>query len=265
MGQYFIVVNLDDKTWVDPHNMNDLAKAVELGSNPCGLMTGIAALLGNGDWKSKHIALLGDYTEPTDKAGSTGLNWNETVGVNSDLDGQSSLHTVISKSSSWNEISKHARHLSYKTGNVSSGFSAVNTKKLGHRATNSVIFNEDKREFLDPKNLGDFLFWEDFAVSPTGGILSAFAGLLLTSNGQGGGDYPEHPLIGSWAGDKISVGNASSASGKDISIPVQSFLKRTFGVKFKELDNGEWARYTYSPTAKKETWVSSDGDMKEGN
>lgn len=29
--------------------------------------------------------------------------------------------------------------------------------------------------------------------------------LLANSNGRGGGDVPHHPLIGSWAGDRIVV------------------------------------------------------------
>lgn len=34
---------------------------------------------------------------------------------------------------------------------------------------------------------------------------TALFALLANSNGRGGGDFPAHPLIGSWAGDQIVV------------------------------------------------------------
>ncbi len=263
MGQYYAAVNLDKKQFISPHEMNDLAKAKEFGSNPCGMMTGIVALIGSGDWGGDTLAILGDYTDAEAKAPG-GMTWREKFSVAEDLGGQPDLYRAVTKSPSWVNVSKRARHLSYKTGNVESGFASVNTKKLGERSVNHVIFNQTNGDLLDPKNLGDFLSWEDFAVSPTGGILSALAGLLVITDQYGGSDYNQHALIGAWACNKIIIRNASSVSGKDISSLMRPVMSDNFGVKFKELDSGEYARYTYYPKTKREEWICSDGIVGEG-
>ena len=258
MGQYFIGVNLDDRYWIDPQKMHDSAKALEIGSNYCGIMTGIVSMLGAGAWGNKRLALLGDYTTPDDKINNLNTTWGKAVSVGLSSEGISP-YRVVKDSKAWVDISKLARHISYRTGRVGPSFSGVETRKLGLGLRHSVIFNETKREMLNPEKFGDFLDWEDFVVSPRGGILSALAGLLLTSNGRGSGDYSQHPLIGLWAGDNISIRDFSSTSGKDISIYVQPILTQNFNVKFKIADNGQWARYTHVPATGKSEWITSSG------
>lgn len=67
-----------------------------------------------------------------------------------------------------------------------------------------TVVNLDKKEYLDPHKLGSGLkLWEQIANHPSTG--EALIILLACSNGRGGGDFDHHPLIGSWAGDRIAV------------------------------------------------------------
>jgi len=66
------------------------------------------------------------------------------------------------------------------------------------------IVNITKKQYINPHKIGSGLKlleqvgWE---ASPS----TALFILLACSNGRGGGDVGGHPLVGSWAGDKIAV------------------------------------------------------------
>jgi hypothetical protein len=66
------------------------------------------------------------------------------------------------------------------------------------------VYNLDKKERIDPHSIGNGLkLYEQVGhISSTSTALFA---LLANSNGRGGGDFPTHPLIGSWAGDRILI------------------------------------------------------------
>lgn len=66
-----------------------------------------------------------------------------------------------------------------------------------------MCVNLDKREYLHPHILGSGLkLWEQLANSPgTGAALIIL--LASHSNGRGGGDLREHPMVGRWRGDRI--------------------------------------------------------------
>ncbi len=71
------------------------------------------------------------------------------------------------------------------------------------------VVNLDKRQFLMPHRFGDGLKLLEFASSSYG-TLAALALVLAASTdggqGRGGGDPHEpHPLIGSWAGDRLAI------------------------------------------------------------
>ena len=73
------------------------------------------------------------------------------------------------------------------------------------------VVNLDKKEFLYPHKLGDGLkLWE---MAASGGCGRALIPLLSDGNGRGGGDFEEHPLVGSWAGDRIVISGDYSDEG----------------------------------------------------
>lgn len=65
------------------------------------------------------------------------------------------------------------------------------------------IVNLDKKQYLYPHRFGDGIKLIEFSTSRFG-TLMALSILLSQGNGRGGGDIrSEHPLVGSWAGDRI--------------------------------------------------------------
>ena len=68
-----------------------------------------------------------------------------------------------------------------------------------------VVANLDKKEFLHPHHFGDGLKLMEFGNSCEG-TMTGLAVLLAEQNGRGGGDLrSEHPVIGSWARDRIVI------------------------------------------------------------
>ena len=79
MGQYYKIVNLDKREYLNPHDFDDGLKLVEFGYSGGGAMAGLAALLadGNGEgagdiksdspligsWAGDRIVIAGDYAE----------------------------------------------------------------------------------------------------------------------------------------------------------------------------------------------------------
>lgn len=66
------------------------------------------------------------------------------------------------------------------------------------------VYNLDKKERIYPHaiNNGLKMYEQVGFVESTSTALFA---LLANSNGRGGGDFPDHDLIGRWAGDRIVV------------------------------------------------------------
>lgn len=68
-----------------------------------------------------------------------------------------------------------------------------------------LIVNLDKQQYIHPHNFNDGLKLLEFGCSGSG-AMTGLAILLADSNNRGGGDLrSEHPIIGSWAGDRITI------------------------------------------------------------
>lgn len=66
------------------------------------------------------------------------------------------------------------------------------------------VYNLDKKERIYPHSIDNGLkLYEQ--VGHIGSTSTALFALLANSNGRGGGDFPEHDLIGRWAGDRILI------------------------------------------------------------
>lgn len=83
------------------------------------------------------------------------------------------------------------------------------------------IVNLDKKQYIHPHQLGAGLkLWEQLASHPgTGAALIVL--LASASNGAGGGDITQDPIVGSWRGDRIAmIGDYDD----DVSYEVGPFL-----------------------------------------
>jgi len=77
-----------------------------------------------------------------------------------------------------------------------------------------LVINIDKKEYIHPHKFGDGLKLLEFGTSGCG-TMTGLAILLADGNGQGGGDLrSDHPIIGSWAGDRIVVAGDYADEGK---------------------------------------------------
>jgi len=67
------------------------------------------------------------------------------------------------------------------------------------------ITNLDKQEYLHPHKFDDGLKLRELSTSSCG-TMTGLAILLAVGNGRGGGDIrSKHPMIGSWAGNRIAI------------------------------------------------------------
>ena len=83
MGQYYQIVNIDKREFLDPHQFGDGLKLLEFACSRYGILTGLAILLANsngrgggdlmaadkdvaGRWAGDRIVVAGDYAEVTD-------------------------------------------------------------------------------------------------------------------------------------------------------------------------------------------------------
>jgi len=74
--------------------------------------------------------------------------------------------------------------------------------------------NLDKKQYIHPHRFGDGLKLLEFGCSGQG-TMAGLAILLADGNGRGGGDLrSDHPIIGSWAGDRIVVTGDYADAGK---------------------------------------------------
>ena len=77
------------------------------------------------------------------------------------------------------------------------------------------VVNLDKKQFLHPNKLGDRLELMGFGDSRMG-VMLGLAILLSDGNGkvQDSGDFcSDHPLVGSWAGDRIVISGNYAEKG----------------------------------------------------
>lgn len=77
-----------------------------------------------------------------------------------------------------------------------------------------MIVNLDKRQFISPWTFGDGAKLLEFGMSRDG-LLCGLAILLADGNGRGGGDlHSDHPIVGTWAGDRIVIAGDYADPGK---------------------------------------------------
>ena len=90
MGQYYLIVNLDLREYLDPAKFGDGRKLMEFGVNGCGTMAGLAILLADGNgrgygdlksnnsiiglWAGNRVVITGDYANEGNFTGDLTVN-----------------------------------------------------------------------------------------------------------------------------------------------------------------------------------------------
>lgn len=79
-----------------------------------------------------------------------------------------------------------------------------------------LVVNLDKQQYLHPHRMGDGLKLMEFGSSADGTMMG-LAVLLADGNGRGGGDLrSDHPIIGTWAGDRIVIAGDYADDGNHV-------------------------------------------------
>jgi hypothetical protein len=76
------------------------------------------------------------------------------------------------------------------------------------------VYNLDRKEFIHPHKIDCGLKLVE-QMGFRGSTADALFLLVANSNGRGGGDVNDHPMIGRWAGDRVVVqGDYSEVNDK---------------------------------------------------
>lgn len=97
-----------------------------------------------------------------------------------------------------------------------------------------TLYNLDKKEKVE--SFSGFKLLEQIGYPKS--TSTALFLLIANSNGRGGGDVEDHPLVGSWAGDRVVVQGDYAEEGdpafiadvdnyKDVSSEVWDLLNKT--------------------------------------
>lgn len=215
MGQYHSVINLDKRAGYSPRSLGSFVKVSEQGESlaPCAAL--LLLLSDPHGWGGERIALVGDYAE------------------DGDLDNApfpaSELYGRIKKSDGIKNVGWLARKALEGAGVATFSKREIRVREAsGETITHSLyecdvhdvapepldpaitVYNHDKRERLTPTLLGDpttlLGVIREGWIGGTGTALTILLAASCKGGGRGGGDYDgTHPLVGSWAGDHVSV------------------------------------------------------------
>ena len=215
MGQYHSVINLDKRAGYSPRSIGSFIKAAEQGQS---FTPGAALLLLLSDptgWGGERIAIVGDYAEDADLDNSP-FPASELWGRINDSRGVKNVGWLARKviedaGVATFEQKKSKVHQGYGVYTEHTRYEYTIHDFASHALARSItVYNHDKRERITPPHFGDpDALLDVIREGWNGGTATALTILLAASckgGRRGGGDYDgEHPLVGSWAGDHISV------------------------------------------------------------
>lgn len=183
MGQYYKIINFDQKEILYPFDFGNGLKLLEWSYDLNEMVLALMNLLA-GDWAGDRVAVVGDYADSGPEE-----PWGDTYEAYVQEIGDDDLY-------SW--AGDHFKCLHPDED--------VSTEDRGYR----YIYNNATRQFIDMEHCP--VEWEctDKDTGKSGVTKIAPLPLLLAmGNGRGGGDYREnHPsynLVGSWCSTVRSI------------------------------------------------------------
>lgn len=272
MGQYHTPINLTKREYLNPHDLGNGTKLMEFGASGFSTMFALGYLLEN-DWKGDVITIAGDYEED----GDHDPELIKELGIEC---GESNLYSLSrgdgdreyfriwekgEKTDRYDEVaiatSKTFQNVSNRTiAAIESADLAIWGKqtpkdwsecftKVNYTASKelTVIVNETLGEVIDPRAFGDASKAMRYISSYFGGTMTALAVLLAAAckgGARGGGDiHSDAPLVGSWAGCRISIQpRAALKENKDISEDVRKILVEANEGNYEIAANGRVKR-----------------------
>lgn len=205
MGHYHRIINLTQRTVIDPMDVGALDKLLEFGQQHGSAMAGLWLLLGREAWCGDRIAIIGyegrrgDLTPEV--VAETGLD--ETAYYDRTLGSAAELARGVL-------VERGICSFTTKTRDEVELWRARPSDEVLPAGVAVVAADLDRGELLDPVQFGDS---RDLNLAAAfgghGGVTTALAIMLAASNrggSRGGGDLrSRHPLVGAWAGDHVAV------------------------------------------------------------
>jgi hypothetical protein len=215
MGQYHKIINLDTNEGLYSHALGSGLKLLEQGSDGFGGPTSALALLiaPRAPWHGAHLAVCGDYEEPGDLPNHA---WPKSYDEEYKEDVEGWYHCAKDEPTTSKALSLigEAFGIAKDKGRGWWEESTFDAQRIINLATNVAddptfgplyVCNLDKGQYLDPHDFGCGRNLAAIALKASS-VAGALFIALAVSNGRGGGDlHVDHPIIGSWGGDRIAL------------------------------------------------------------
>lgn len=233
MGQYHQITNLDKVAGLYSREMGSGLKLLEQGGDGYGgPTTGLALLIAPGaPWHGDHLVVGGDYEKEGDLPGvphAVDPTTNEPYSVFYKYPSEAA--TVLAKRLAgeafgirYNKIGE--RHIYADTDSDAERIRRLIVNVDDDKAFGPLyVCNLDKQEYLDPREWGAGRNLPAIALRHEGVMAATFI-LLAICNGRGGGDlHSNHPIIGTWGGDRIVLGTPDENGWVEISDHVKAAI-----------------------------------------
>lgn len=257
MGQYHSIINLDKRAGYSPRSVGSFAKAAEQGESltPCAAL--LLLLSDPNGWGGERIAIVGDYAEDDDLTDSP-FPASELWKRIKTSDGIKNVGWLARKVIEDAGVATFTKHESQVHDLTAGGTRTYRRYDYDIQSFTSepldlamTVYNHDKRERVTPTLLGDPTALLDIIREGwNGGTATALTILLVASckgGARGGGDYDgEHPLVGSWAGDHVSVSAEAEGPGgyRDITATLRDEVMehQVWGVHYESDEKGRITR-----------------------
>lgn len=213
MGQYHKVVNLSRRESLEPNRCGDLKNIINIAYGEGQTMFALTLLLA-GPWKGERVAIVGDYymdsrrTKLHDKAlKEAGIGrWIDPYDQEDMLwtDATETANATCVKSG----CAIDAQRSWFYRGKKQSPWKVKPIDDLLVDDVKHIVVNLDRKELVDPEQLGDHPNVRVFSSTGAYGVTTGLAALLAISNDSSGGDLDDAErtgVIGAWAGDRIAV------------------------------------------------------------
>lgn len=204
MGQYHSVINLDQMTGYSPRAVGSSVKLSEQAHTTASCAALVALVAEPFGWAGDRVAVVGDYTRDTDLPESPYP--------------ASELYVRLAEEDGIADVGEHVRDVigAYRLGTVvptdfGYDFAAASVDPIGERLADDVVaVCHDLGECLTPQGLGGTGTLTDAALNGTGGGFGTALTVLLAAACKGRVESHSDiestdPLIGSWAGHRVSV------------------------------------------------------------
>lgn len=240
MGQYHKIVNLTQHEVLSPRAMGSGAKLMEFGQDHVATMSALVLLL-HSRWSGHRIAIVGDYGHVED--------WPAHVRDHSNLDAESAYDdTRLTDVSRVCRTALSAGLVTFTETTLGGWRATAVPQDPDGKCREYVVVNLDKMQMLRAEQFGQPRpLHRMLLTGGHGGLGMALAALLAGASrdgGRGGGDIrSDSPLVGSWAGDRLTLRLAAfSGSAVDLSPACREMLTEAGEGKYRQISDGSVER-----------------------